>query len=170
MPSIWREVYDRMPWRRMPTADNSAILTSGANALDLATHGPAPPELITPERRPTQPPTQGAEWGVSGTENFGGYIRREDFNPDLDNWQQAVGIYDKMRRGDAQIRSMLQVLKLPLRGATWAALPPLATGGDPVDQAIADFVNDCIFADDAMDDTWDSILRHILLQLDFGFS
>ena len=44
------------------------------------------------------------EFGVSGTENFGGYIRREDYNPEFDDWQRAVAIYDKMRRSDAQVR------------------------------------------------------------------
>jgi hypothetical protein len=188
---MWREVYDRMPWRRGRAANTGDILTAGdpppgfpwetpvagggtnggTNREMNLSRGPAPPQLITPEPRTRQPNTSGAEYGVSGTENFGGYIRKEDYNPDLDNWQQAVTIYDKMRRGDAQIRSMLQVLKLPLRGATWAALPPLATGGDPVDQAIADFVNENLFAEGGtLEDGWDATLRHILLQLEFGFA
>jgi hypothetical protein len=108
-----------------------------------------------------------SEFGVSGTENFGGTIRGEDFNPELDDFQRAVKTYDKMRRTDAQIRSMLQVIKLPLRGATWNCE---AASSDPVDQKIAAFCNKALFGDDSMDESWDYTLRHILLQLDFGFS
>lgn len=113
-------------------------------------------------------PNVGVEYGASGTENFGGYIKKEDYNPKFDDFQQAVRIYEEMRRSDAQIRSMLEVVKLPLRGATWTAVPP--EGGDAVDQQIADFINATVFDDDAMDHSWDFVLRHILLQLDFGFS
>ena len=107
------------------------------------------------------------EYGVSGTENFGGYIRKEDYNPDLDDWNKAVLIYDKMRRTDSMIRAMLQVIKLPLRGAHWQCNP---ASNDPVDQKIADFCSSAIFDDDAMEDSWDFVLRHILLMLDFGVS
>jgi len=107
------------------------------------------------------------EFGASGTENFGGYIRKEDFNPELDDWQRAVAIYDKMRRTDAQVRAMLQVIKLPLRGATWTCNP---ASTDPIDKKIADYCNNALFDDDAMEDSWDFTLRHILLQLDFGVS
>lgn len=107
------------------------------------------------------------EYGVSGTENFGGYIRKEDYNPELDDWQKAVAIYDKMRRTDSMVRAMLQVIKLPLRGATWQCN---AASDDPVDKKIADFCTNAIFDDDAMEDSWDFVLRHILLMLDFGVS
>lgn len=107
------------------------------------------------------------EHGTSGTENFGGYIRREDFNPDFDDWQKAVPLYDKMRRTDAQVRSMLQVIKLPLRGATWTCHP---ASPDTVDKKIADFCNDALFEDDSLEDSWDFTLRHILMQLEFGVS
>jgi hypothetical protein len=107
------------------------------------------------------------EYGVSGTENFGGYIRKEDYNPDFDDWQKAVPIYDKMRRTDSMVRAMLQVIKLPLRGATWQCNP---ASDDPVDKKIADFCTNAIFDDDALEDSWDYVLRHILLMLDFGVS
>lgn len=116
---------------------------------------------IVPQGRPQQ------EHGVSGTEIFGGVITGEDYNADLQG-QKGRDIYDKMRRTDAQVRATLQVMKLPLHAAQWAAIPP--EGGDEVDQAIADFVNACLIDDDAMVDSWQFVLRHILLQLDFGFS
>lgn len=126
---------------------------------------------VARDPRPLRPPTiQGVsstEFGVSGTENFGGIIRREDFNPDLDDWRKAVLIYDKMRKTDSAIRAMLQVIKLPLRGATWTCEAPTT---DPVDEKIAEFCNTAIFEDNAMQESWDSTLRHILMQLEFGFS
>lgn len=128
---------------------------------DLMSVGALPPGARTNQGVSNQ------EFGVSGTENFGGYIRKEDFNPELDDWQRAVKIYDKMRRTDAQIRSMLQVIKLPLRRATWTCNP---ASSDPIDERIADFVNSALFDDDAMEDPWDFTLRHILLQLEFGVS
>ncbi len=55
-----------------------------------------------------------------------------------------------------------------LAAARWQAVPP--EHGDEVDQAIADMVNSYLVDDDALQDPWSFVLRHILLQLDFGFS
>jgi hypothetical protein len=107
------------------------------------------------------------EHGVSGTEVFGGTISGEEYNADLQG-VKGLETYDTMRRSDAQVRATLQVMKLPLRAAVWAATPP--KHGDATDQAIAEFVHASLFDDDAMVDPWDSVLRHVLLQLDFGFS
>lgn len=130
-----------------------------ATTIDLMNAGQTPTMVAAVEAD---------EFGVSGTENFGGYLKGEDFNPELDDFRSAVKIYEKMRRTDAQVHAMLSVIKLPLRGATWLAMPP--EGGDPVDEQIAKFVNKALFDDDAMDESWDYVLRHILMQLDFGFS
>lgn len=111
--------------------------------------------------------TRPTEFGASGTENYGGKIYGEDYNRDLDG-TDAIKKYDEMRRGDAQVKATLQVIKLPLRSATWQAIPP--ESGDESDRAIADYVNACLFDDDAMSVSWDDCLRHILLQLEFGFS
>src|SRR3970040_1514881 len=97
---------DWIPWRRKP-ATASEILQLGAE------------QGYPPGVRPVQQGVSAAEFGVSGTENFGGYIRKEDFNPELDDWEKAVAIYDKMRRTDAQVRAMLQVINRPLRTASW---------------------------------------------------
>jgi hypothetical protein len=174
MPSL-RELYDALPWRR-GSGPASARTVFETNGTSLAAPPPPPPTPTIPrqgvvvpiDQGRRRPDTTGREYGASGTENFGGYIRNEDYNPDLDNFVSAVRYYEKMKRGDAQIRAMLSVLKLPLRGATWTALA--ADEGDPVDQAIADFVNNCLFDDDAMEFSWDFTLRHILLQLEYGFS
>jgi hypothetical protein len=159
-----RDLIPALPWRR-DIVSNSDILAANlgpqktnGNGFENGRSGgfslvtPALPLPIQPGPR-GRPIVTGQEYGTSGTENFGGYIRREDFNPELDNFVTAVRIYDKMRKGDAQIKAMLSVLKLPLRGATWTCLP--AEGGDTVDQAIADYINGCLFDDDAMEFSWD---------------
>ena len=154
--------FPQLPWRTTPLS-NAAILRGS----DIVRGRQVISAASDPHPR-VRPIAEGNEFGASGTENFGGYIRREDFNPELDNFVTAVRIYDKMRLSDAQIRAMLSVIKLPLRGATWTCIPP--EDGDDVDSQIADFCNHAIFNDDAMEDPWDDTLRHILLMLDFGFS
>ena len=107
------------------------------------------------------------EWGATGTQIYGGRILGEEYNDKLQG-QKAYVEYDRMRKSDAQVRATLQVIKLPIRAATWKARPP--ENGDMQDQAIADFVNSKIFDDDAMETPWDDVLRNTLLQLDFGVS
>ena len=137
---------DFWPFRREPLASTMDLMSDRPDSTRRVTHD---------------------EFGTTGTENFGGIIRKEDFNPELDDFQSAVKIYDKMRRTDAQIKAMLSVIKQPLRSATWQVNPATS---DPVDEQISDFCNKAIFADGAMEESWDFVLRHILLQLDFGFS
>lgn len=163
-----RDWFESLPWRRArpQRVDNASILSAtaaGNTRIDL--HTSAQP---TSQPQVSGVPVTDVEFGVSGTAVYGGYIQGEDYNKDLDDFTKAVRIYDKMRKGDAQINAMLSVLKLPLRGATWMCVPP--EDGDLVDQQIADFCNACLFEDDAMDFSWDYTLRHILLQLDHGFS
>jgi hypothetical protein len=126
---------------------------------------PTVTDLMSGGERPREQGVTHDEHGVSGTENYGGYIKGVDFNPLLDNWEKAVKTYDQMRRTDANIRAMLQVIKLPLRGATWTCHP---ASSDPVDTQIADFCNEALFEDDAQEEPWDFTLRHILTQLDYG--
>jgi phage gp29-like protein len=168
MPNPFRDLWDALPWRRARSiAGNTAIFRSSipAGAMSFSDTDATP----TDQSAEVKPPlTTGQEFGASGTQVYGGYIRQEDHNPELDDFVKATRIYDKMRKGDAQINAMLSVLKLPLRGATWTCVPP--ADGDEVDQQIADYVNSCIFEDDAMELGWDYTLRHILLQLDHGFS
>ncbi len=107
------------------------------------------------------------EHGVSGTQFFGGKIRSEEYNPVLLG-PKGMAIYDRMRKSDAQVRASLQVVKLPLRAAVWCAIKP--EHGDAIDEQIAMFVQANLFDGDGMQDSWDFVLRHILLKLDFGFS
>lgn len=142
-------------------AKNKSLATTG----EILRRG-APPVSASPAPAPAAPPST-TEHGVAGTQVFGGTILGEEYNADLIG-QKGLATYNKMRRSDAQVRASLQAMKLPLLSAVWEAKPP--AGGDAVDEAIADFVHNTLFDDDAMDDTWNFVLKHILLQLDFGFS
>jgi hypothetical protein len=147
---------DRTRWWEGWLPRRTKSLATAAQALQV---GAPPPKL-------PKPGTNG-EYGVAGTAIYGGIIDGEEYNNDLKG-EKGMAVFDKMRQSDAQVRATLQAVKLPLISAVWEAVPP--DGGDAVDQQIADFVHASIFDDDAMDDSWNSVLKHILLQLDFGFS
>lgn len=150
---------DRRWWeavlpRRVRAAAAAFARPEVMSAAKVAAIGAKPPELDT-------------ERGVSGTELYGGVIAGEEYNADLQG-EKGRETWDKMRKSDAMVRATLQVIKLPLRAAVWQATPP--ANGDATDQAIADFVHASLFDDDAMRDSWDRTLSHILLMLDFGHS
>lgn len=153
---------DRSRWWQALLPRRAETKTLATNLDVLRAGQPAKPVQLTPTTSQME-----AEHGVAGTQVFGGTIAGEEYNPDLQG-QKGMEAFDKMRRSDAQVRASLQAMKLPLLSAVWEAQPP--KGGDAVDDAIADFVHNTLFDDDAMQDSWHFVLRHILLQLDFGFS
>lgn len=111
-----------------------------------------------------QPEQLTQEQGGSGTFNFGGFIRGEDFNPEMDG-QTAIKNLDEMRRGDSQVHAALEVVKLPIRTADYELDP--SDPDDPQAEEIAEFVQWCLF--EGMTTTWDDLIRQALLMLDFGF-
>lgn len=161
--------------RRTVRADRPApqyppvgISPNGASPLGAsAVPAKEPVQTVQAPGSTVPPPPDGREFGASGTQNYGGFIIGEDYNPKLDG-VAALTVYDQMRKSDAQVASTLRAIKLPLLSATWVIQPP--TDGDEQDQAIADFVQMCLFDDDAMIETWPFVLQHILLMVDFGFS
>lgn len=104
------------------------------------------------------------ELGGTGTFNFGGFIRGEDFNPEMDA-QTAIKNFDEMRRSDSQVHAALEVVKLPIRTADYELDP--SDPDDPQANEIAEFVQWNLF--DGMTTTWDDLIRQALLMLDFGF-
>ena len=103
------------------------------------------------------------ELGATGTFLFGGFIRSEDPNPEMDG-QTAIKNYDMMRRSDSQVHAALEVVKLPIRTADYEIDP--SDPNDPEALAYAKFAEWALF--ERMG-TWDDLIRQALLMLDFGF-
>lgn len=103
-----------------------------------------------------------SEIGTSGLTVYGQYST-EDYNPEL---RGLTGIkkYDQMRRGDAQVKAALLLLKAPVLGARWFIEP----ASDSVrDKNAADFIWKCF--SEYMSVSWTQVLTEALLMLDFGY-
>lgn len=111
--------------------------------------------------------TQGAERGATGTENYGGVITGEEYNPALAP-PNCFRIYDEMRMSDPNVQASLEIVKTPIMSANWTVQPP--KDPTPQEQEVADFCQSALFERGAMADTWSYFLEHALLQLDFGVS
>lgn len=107
------------------------------------------------------------EIGASGTENYNGWLVGLDYNSLLAP-PHGFTIYDEMRRSDPQVHASLEILKLPLLSATWTVQAP--DNPTPQEQELADYCQAVLLEQGAMTETWDFILRHALLLLDFGCS
>jgi hypothetical protein len=115
-----------------------------------------------------QTPKGGAtteERGASGTENFGGIIVGEEYNPLLMP-PSCFRIYDEMRMSDPTVQASLEIVKTPLLSANWTVQAP--EDPSPQEQEVADFCQSAIFQRGAMSTTWAYLLEHALMQLDFG--
>lgn len=104
------------------------------------------------------------EIGRSGTKQFGGFIV-EDQNTDFIG-QNAIRIYEEMRKTDATVAGTLRALRLPILAAEWR----IDTADKEDDQAneIAEFVRSNLF--DTLEGGFHAFLRQALTHLDFGFS
>lgn len=101
--------------------------------------------------------------GIGGANaGFGaGFLLDTDYNAEL----QGTKLYDevdRMRLSDSIVKGMLQAIKLPLLSAEWTFEP----GDDtPQQQEIADWLTEQL---EHMNWSWRTVLRHILLYLDYG--
>lgn len=116
---------------------------------------------------PASKPRLGQEVGASGTEIWSGVVKPDEYNLELVG-QDGLLKLDEMRRSNAQVKATLEIVKLPLRSATWDILP--AEKGDTTDEGIADSVHQWLLGQNAMADPFDAVLRHSMLQFDFGCS
>lgn len=105
-----------------------------------------------------------SELGVTGTIIYNNEVVEEDYNIDLQH-DLALGIYDRMRKSDGQVKAALLACELPLRSATWHVEPATDASAD-VDAA--EFVSNVLFNE--MSITFDDFLRHVLMMFPFGFS
>lgn len=134
-----------------------ATVRAFADRLGVPSFSGTPfPDGKTPQSRISE------EMGGTGTFNYGGFIRGEDFNPEMDSLT-AVRNLDVMRRSDAQTNSSLQVISQPIRSADKSVDP---AGATPEDEAVADFIEWNLFSGESI--VWDDFLRQALLMLVFG--
>jgi len=79
--------------------------------------------------------------------------------------QNALRVYDKMRRSDAATRSSLRAIKTPVTGATYYIQ---SASDSPVDKEIANFIQWNLFKGMTYSFV-DFVLTDVLLMLDFGY-
>lgn len=102
--------------------------------------------------------------GSTGTEVYSGYIQEEYLNTLLGT--QRADIFDKMRRGDPQIKMCLAAVKSPLKSATWSI--------EPYDQDDEQAIEDAEIARyvlmEGMRKKWGEFVSEALTLVDFGHS
>lgn len=102
------------------------------------------------------------EYGGAGNNSLWSSVINEDYNPAL-RGANAIAIYDKMRRSDAQVRGILKAVKAPLLSANWFMQP---ASEDERDLKVARFVE---WNMHEMSRTWIQFLAEALLCMDFGY-
>jgi len=98
--------------------------------------------------------------GATGTSIFSGILDVE-FNSDLQG-QEAIQVYDEMRRSDGTVIAILQAIKMPLLSAKWFIK---AGTEDKKGQEQMDFINRALFEE--VD--FFHFLFELLGHLDFGY-
>ena len=99
---------------------------------------------------------------AGGVSYFSGYIEADEFNDKLTG-TDAVLMYDKMRRTDAQIQAILFAAKLPIKGAKWDVVWP--EGHEGPDEQL-DFLRQNLF----LNQSFPQFFEHALSCLWAGFS
>ncbi len=117
-------------------------------------------------RRPALPARaakpEAVELGYTGTSIFGGWLRDAgEYNPALAGIT-AFGVYEQMRRSDAQVAATLMGMKLPIRSAEWTVVAPEQASA--AEQEAADLVRECLLEEIE----FDAVIENALLCLDFG--
>lgn len=108
-----------------------------------------------------------ASWGALAAQSH-------ETNPDL-MWPKSLDVYDKMRREDSQVGSVLRAVTLPIRSAVWVLDP----AGSP-DEVVSLVANDLALQvkgrpyeaplREKGKFSWDEHLRLALLELVYGHS
>lgn len=104
--------------------------------------------------------------GRSGTVNTRGFISDTETERDL-QWPRNLEVYEKMRREDPSVRSMLAMVKTPIRATHWDVEP---ASQEPEHLEQAAFIREALFDGSHLDGGFDEWLRQALDFLDFGHS
>lgn len=100
--------------------------------------------------------------GSYGTESYSGYTS-EDYLQKMKGSERADN-FDKMRRGDPQIKMCLSAVKSPIKSATWEIQAADTEYGEE-DKKLIEYI---LF--DGMDNTFAQFLSEALTFVDFGHS
>jgi hypothetical protein len=106
------------------------------------------------------------ELGASGTVNMSGIVAPIENVPAL-VMPQGIDVYHQMRNL-AQVQASLLLVQAPILSSTPIVRPP--KDGDNVDQGIADFCHQALFAPGAMQISWSRVFQHLITRFDFGVS
>jgi hypothetical protein len=102
------------------------------------------------------------EIGSTGQTTWGAFLT-EEYNPEL-RGIRGLRKFDQMRKGDAQVRSSLAMIKAPTLGARWYVEP---ASDSQRDINAADFIWKNL--QELMTISWTQVLYESLLMLDFGY-
>lgn len=100
--------------------------------------------------------------GTSGTDIISGFITEEQL-PELSTPYERAIIFDRMRRSDSTIATLLRGLELPLKRATYEVHP---AGQEPEDLEAAEFLTHLLF--EAPSRPWGQFLTEALRLFQFG--
>lgn len=103
-----------------------------------------------------------SEIGAPGTQIFAGLMMQTDYSPDLQP-PACYDVFDRMRKGDGQVRAGLQVMKLPIMRAHWEVEP---ASDSAQDRMIAEFIERDLHS--MRGTTYQRFLRQALMMLDYG--
>ena len=119
-----------------------------------------PTHIVVAEKKLAEPSLR--EIGTTGWTQYG-HMAREEYNSEL---RGATGLtmYDKMRRGDAQVRSSLKLIKTPIFAGRWYMEPGEA--GNKRSERIAQEVWHNL---NTMTVSFQQFLSEALLMLDYGY-
>lgn len=112
---------------------------------------------------PPKPIGRRGEIGSPGTQIFGGELTQLDHATALSG-NERYAVYDKMRKGDGQVKAGLAAVKLPLLRAGWKIERP---DDSAQSREIEEYLTEHLFGGHT-DVPWGKLLYKILLMLDYG--
>src|SRR6185369_2361874 len=141
--------------------------TNSATSPPLASEiGAVMAESSYPATAPT------VEIGYAQAPNLNWWLYEDETTPEL-IWPTSIYVYDQMRRQDAQIKSVLMAVTLPVRSTAWR-IDPNGAREEVVKLVAGDMGLPIVGKDPGprqrMQDrfSWDDHLRQALLMLPFG--
>lgn len=172
--ALWDRFRSSATLLKEPTPEYDITMEEALERYDLVDVQPTHvvmtermPLQLAQGRRPTavqrdvsQQPDM-TELGSTGTSAYGYY--RHEYVPEL-RGLQGLRMYDKMKRGDARVRSSLRLLKTPVLAGRWY-VEPASTSTRDIN--CAKFIEENLFK--WMTISWPQFLSESMLMLDYGY-